>query len=92
MEKKTYFTMEYGELETIIAKAYGLQMFQMCAANDTSYTYDVKKKPLNEGDLERLPKLIAGACAEDWEMDCILQDLVNKDLLEEGEYLIKVSW
>lgn len=97
MKKRTYIEMDDREFDTIVKKAYGLTDYSFGeteeCGNDSQHSFSVsKKEPLGDyrrqtiKDIENT-KYVPLYCNSD-----IFQDLVNKDILEPGEYLIKVSW
>ena len=93
-EIKTIIELDAFDLEKFINKIYEID-FELFAseewANDTSYTFRVRKEPLGKYDIEKLSKVMNGKF-EHCMIRTFLQDLVNKDHISEGEYLIKVSW
>ncbi len=95
MEKVCYTRIDYNELEDIICQFYDLKMFSVVAteewSNDEEHSYDVKKENLNNYQNKNIRELRHGENPM-YCLNSILTDLANNDVLEEGKYLIDVSW
>lgn len=88
-QKVIHRVVDYSDLEDFINEHYKSD-YEIVAANEwnnsSSYSFNVKKEELTDYDKEELA---------DFKYCCIhiiLLDLCNKGLIEEGDYLIKVSW
>lgn len=92
----TYYTLDYNEFEKIIQSVYGISEFSIVAdmelMNDISVTYVVKKEPHDGYDTKKLEKFIATNGNVMYMTRTLLTDLCNKDVIPEGDYLIKISW
>lgn len=95
MKKVSYIELDYGELEDLIKKTYG-HSYEFVAQeelmNDMSKTYSVKKEVLEQWDQEDLDGFITSGRIKNWRTHTILTDLANKGIIEEGDYLINISW
>jgi hypothetical protein len=102
LKKETVITIEYGELEDIVNKAYSITDYEFVAVeecgNDSSHRFDVGEiKPfdpenvLDKYDLEKLEKVKAGKVPT-YSNHIIFRDLVNRGILEPGTYIVEVSW
>ena len=95
MKKKTYIEMDYMEFEELVAKYFGRKDYEFIAdvecGNDSNHIFNIKKEVLNKYDKEHL---------NEWKLTgkgtfmahYILTELANMGVLEEGRYLISVSW
>lgn len=94
MVKKTVFSMEYRELEQLIEKTYG-HMFEYVAdvecGNDCAQTYTLQKEPLGDYELARVTEFKSTGRGQ-WIVYALMQDMVNKEVLEAGDYVVEVSW
>jgi hypothetical protein len=88
-QKITHRVVDYSDLEDFINEHYKSD-YEIVAANewnnDTSYSINVEKEEFTEYEEEKLRDF--NFCT----IRIILLDLCNKGLIEEGDYLIKVSW
>ena len=98
MKKVTRIEMDYSELEALVQKTYGLKKRWSFVAdeecgNDSSHTYSVmEKEELDEFDKEDLAEFIAKDGFKPYMTSRLMQDMVNRDILEPGNYLIEVCW
>lgn len=95
MKRVVYIEMEYGELEKLIKQTYG-KAYEFVAEeelmNDVIKSFIVKKETLNEWDQVALDKFKATGRTGGWRTNVLLTDMCNQGLIEEGNYLIIVSW
>ena len=96
MIKKTFIEMDYGELEDLIKKTYG-HTYEFVAEeelmNDVDKTYSLTAKtPLDEWEAKDMEEFKLTGKTKGWRTNTIMQDMINNDVLEPGEYLIHVSW
>jgi hypothetical protein len=89
-----HFVVDGSDLEELIRETYG-HSYELTAdmecRNDSEYEYMLKKKELNEYQKKDLAKFIqTGEYYFIW--NTLLQDMVNRSILDEGNYLIRVSW
>ena len=97
MKKKTIICTDYSELEQLINHTYK-QDYEIMPMEEVgssqyaaTYTQHVKKGGLSAYDKERLQTLLDGT-PEQFMLNVIMQDMGNKGVLEEGEYIIDVNW
>ena len=92
--KETVFQVDDNVFDQMINKVYGKTDFSFVASekmsNDTAKTFDVSKEPLDECDQDILDEFIKGNCQ--WVAAILFNDLCNKGIIEEGEYIVNVSW
>jgi hypothetical protein len=95
--KKTIFSTDYNDLEALISGVYGhdyeIMPMEEVGSSQSAATYnqDVAKGMLDGYELEELETLKGGK-PNQYILGTILTDLANKGHLEEGEYIIDVSW
>ena len=90
-----YRDIEYDDLENFINKHYKFEhSFEIpCdqeAGNGSNINISVKKEKFRKYDLQELKEF--NGSNKSFMLQTILTDLANKDLIEEGEYLISISW
>lgn len=78
-------------LDDIFKAAYGKSL-DIESGNDMDYSYSITKEPLDEYELETIEECVAAGSFEDYNLPLFLQDLVNKNILPAGHYVIGVSW
>jgi hypothetical protein len=94
LKEKTVFACDSEDIERFICGTYSLSQFEATieSHNDTNHLYDIKKRPLDDHAQGKLREFLERKWCEDYNLRIILTDLCNKDLLPEGEYLVRVSW
>jgi len=93
--KKQVIEMGSKELEELIKKTYGHPYdytAQEGLGNDMEQTYKIEREPLNHWESEDIAVFKDKGQIEDCWTRTLLQDMVNNNVLEPGEYLIQVSW
>lgn len=86
-----YFVFEAFAGDVLGAKNCRIELFGI--DNDRDYTFVVKKKePLDGDDLSKLNQIINYGSCDISSCRLLLQEIVNKDRLPVGEYVICVSW
>ena len=93
-ETVTYTQVDYSELEQFIFEVYGMHIEIVAdqeLSNDTKSTYYIRKEVLYEGDAENLESWLSGNYVP-YMLNTLLTDMCNRELIEEGEYLVQVSW
>lgn len=93
--KKVMFEVDYGDFERFVKETYG-QDYNFVASeecgNDSVHDFNVNdKEALDEYDQEKLDTFKTTG-RYSFLNRTILQDLVNHDLIEPGNYLISVCW
>lgn len=101
VKKKTVIEVEYHNFEQFIIAVYNIPaqkyytwsvVADQEAGNNSVLSFDVsKKEPLDEFDQADIEKF-TGSGQGQYMTQNLLQDLVNQDLIEPGEYLIDISW
>lgn len=94
-EQISYRQLDYNDLENFIAQHYGIKEYSipcvMECGNDTSFTIRAQAGELDQYDNKVLEMVKAGR-EPPFSLSVVLQDLCNKGLVDEGSYLVKVSW
>lgn len=93
-KKKTIFEVDYKDLERLIKEEFGHD-FSIPAdeevGNDTSISKNIQKEELAKYDKDRLTEFLHigryGPC-----LQVLMTDMANRDVIEEGDYVIRVSW
>ena len=89
-----YYNLDCYEFNDLVKKTYGHQydfIADMECGNDTSHTFKMKKEPLFDFDKDDLAEFIKTG-RYSYLYHTIFQDLVNRDILPEGNYIIEVCW
>lgn len=94
IKKIEYYYTPYYVLEEIIKEKFDKNfsvISDLEAGNGLCYDFEVKKKELKEYEQQNLLSWMKGEymC---YMTPTLLQLLVNRDILQEGNYLINVSW
>ena len=94
--KVNYLEVDYGDLERFVHKYYPLNNKWSFVAseecgNDSTHSFPIKKEKMGDYELKALERFKAGH-HQNFITSIILTDLCNKDLIDEGEYLINVCW
>ena len=94
IEKEVVFKLNAITFEAIVCEVYGKTDFSIAEneelMNDVSQEYNIKKFDLSGYDQKKLEDFIEGDSK--YITQVLFQDLVNKDILEEGSYIVNVSW
>lgn len=91
---KTYVQMSHGDFEELVRATYGRTDYKYVieCGNDFDRTYEnIYKKDLDEYQLRGLEKFMTIGKYSFLDYT-LIQDLVNKGLLPEGNILIQVCW
>ena len=90
--KTTHF-FDYGDLEQEIKKVFSLDSFEITESpNDTDYSFDVERNPLDEYQQKNLEKAMAQKWCEHWRIHVFLNELCNRAIIDPGSYVMKVCW
>jgi hypothetical protein len=94
MRTETVTFIHYYEFEKIVKEHYG-QEYEFVAdvecGNDSDHTYKIEKEELSKWNTEDLTEFkLTGKYG--WLARTLFQDLVNKDILQPGAYVVQVSW
>jgi hypothetical protein len=80
-------------LESVVSAAYGVDIELFESPNDTDYKHEIDgKKELDEWDRGRIEQMVKHKGIEAWCLQVVLQDLVNKDVLPAGSYIVTYSY
>lgn len=95
MKTMVYNEMSYHEFEELVEATYGRKyefvVDEECSNHSNHSYHNFKKDSLDEWETEDFQKFLDIGSYQF--LSCILlQDLVNKELIPEGNYLITVSW
>ena len=97
IKPKQFYTLTYSQFEEIVCSYYKRKHNSYSfvesweASNDAHYVFEAKKETLGEWDnntLQEFRKSKDGICSP----YILIIDLVNNDIIPEGDYLIGVSW
>ena len=93
-EEITYKQVEYHELEDLILHVYK-QEYEIVVGeeqrNDSLIRCRVEKEEFDNYSKERVKEFIETG-DESYMLTYLLQDMCNRDIIEEGNYLIDISW
>lgn len=95
--KKVIIEVDHYHLETLIREIYGqdyeIMPYEEVGSSQYAATYniDVKKSKLDEYDLSRIEKLKTGN-PESYSLRAIMTDMCNREIIEDGSYVIGVNW
>lgn len=92
---KIIHEIDYSDFDLLIHNHYGRKDYEFAAdkeaINDSCYSFHIKKEPICSYNLPKLEQFINGGKFS-YITRTLLQDLCNKEIIPEGEYIIKVSW
>lgn len=94
-ETVTLHKLDYSDFEQFVQEVYGRSVEIVPAeewGNDEDHTFKVKKAVMRKWDAERMLSFQENGDYGLGITRVLFQDMVNNDLIEEGEYLIQVSW
>lgn len=97
MDKKVVVSCDYSEIEKIIHNEFGhtYEIMPMEEVGSSQYAavyeQEVSKGALNEFEQKDIEKMYAGTPAQ-YCLSSLTTHLANLGKLEEGSYLIDVSW
>jgi hypothetical protein len=93
-EEVNYRAVDYNDWDKFIAEVYGVPDYSITAdeeyGNDENHEFRARKEPLDTYDANKIVKLKEGRGS--YTTSVLMNDLCNRGLIEEGTYLIKVSW
>ena len=95
IKSEQFYTLNYYEFEEIVCAYYKRDNYSfilsMESDNYVNYVFEAKKEELEDWDVEELQKFLQGT-DEGCSPYILLTDLVNNNIIPEGNYLIEVSW
>lgn len=85
--------VDYGDLEAKILETYGHEYEIPCMeeVGHCSKEYDIDKEPLDEYDIEAVDLLRQGK-PKHYTLRVIMQDMVNNDVIPEGNWVVDINW
>ncbi len=97
MKRITYFEMDYQEFDELIERTYG-HSYEIVAfeekSNDSTITWhNCTKRVLDP--LYEVPEVETFKTTgkiKNWRSCLLLEDMINNDVLPEGNYSIQISW
>lgn len=93
-EKKTYLKISYRDFNSFVESVYG-RPFSVTSSeemkNDSVYSFNGIDGIIEDYDEEDL-KLFLADEKDSYMARLLLNDLVRKNLIEPGDYIISVSW
>jgi len=92
---KTMTTVDYDALDLFFTEVYGHPVEIVPYeewSNYESHDFSIKKEELDEWDADNLKKFTEQGKQFMGITRLLLTDCVNRELLPEGEYLVKVFW
>ena len=96
LKSQTVQIVDYNDLCNFIEEAYGIDKFEYVALeelNNYSYkNYSIRKGEFDDYDLRKLEKFKQNPTSVNYITGILLTDLCNKGWLEEGDYMVHVSW
>jgi hypothetical protein len=94
MTTVTRHEVDWHDFNDLVTETYGHEYefaADVTCGNDSDHAYTVKKEPLDEYHQKRLDEFKATG-KYGYLIGTLLTDLVNRELIPEGNYLISVSW
>ncbi len=93
---ETATVMDYSEYEHLVHETYGNRAYEMAPDeewnNYESHSFEfTKKESLDDYDTKKLNELKAGKSSMGITR-ITMQDMVNRDILPLGKYIIHISW
>lgn len=89
---KKVFYVDGFDLQRLTQKIYGKKIEILESPNDTTHEFSGIDGEIDEYDQETLVKAIKEGFLECYNYHVIFNDLVKKELLEPGDYFMRVSW
>lgn len=98
--KKTIYSVDYGDLSDFINKVYGTSKYDFVASeqsgNDSSHSFAAKKtvgeNTMKKWQDEDIAQLKAKDGNTEFVTSSLFQDMVDRDLIPEGDYVVDVCW
>jgi hypothetical protein len=97
MREEKIITMDYHEFEMLVKKHFGVTNYNFVAtqecSNDTSHRFNIDElEPLNTYDAKSLKEFIDSNGTKSWVNYILFQELINREVLLPGKYLVEVYW
>ena len=91
----THIVVDAFDLEQLIRETYGQPEYDiisdMQCYNDSEYEYVGKKNSINNFDVTNIEEFKRTGKGN-FLFNTLFQDMINTNVLDEGQYLIKISW
>jgi hypothetical protein len=92
-----YWEVDYSDLEALIRSQFQQPSYSIVAAqewaNDSDYTYSVSLHGYDELERAEVARCMAGGPLEHrWKLSMLLQELAARQVIPEGDYLVRVCW
>ena len=95
-DKYEVISVHYKDLEALVEEVWGHEwsfVSDLETFNDTQHEFEVKKNPLDEWDLRKLGIFVdSGQGSSFYLSAALLQELANRNYIDEGTYLINICW
>ncbi len=99
MQTETYTVIDYKEFEELVKMTYGIKEYSFVEVedgrNDSVYRFgpDPKRVPPEEDPYgqQQLQEIASGKVPQ-YTNHLIFQDLVDRGVLQAGDYLVEVCW
>jgi hypothetical protein len=89
-EKQTYIVVDYSDLEKLIRKTYNRPHYDILGeeewGNDSAHSFNIKKTNHSKWGVDSIKNWDSPAL---W---ALMEDMANRDIIEEGNYLVEVCW
>lgn len=96
IETKTTYHVDWSELNRFVCEVYGVTGYNFAASeesgNDTSHEFTAEKRDWNEWDEADLVSFKSSNGTDSFVTGTLLDDLARRDLIPEGDYVVRVSW
>ena len=89
VETKKTFHISDSDFFSITREIYGTGIEILESPNDTTHEVDVNGQDIDSIDLADAIRYSGIEC---WKINCVLNDLCRRGLIDTGEYFIRVSW
>lgn len=90
--KSTHY-VDYFDMQNYLTEKLGKRVEIIESPNDTDYSIDIEKGDIYEYDQDTIDEFIEnGYIYMDYGYHTIFKYLCNQGIIEEGNYVIRVSW
>jgi hypothetical protein len=95
VKKVTHFEVGYSDLEALIKHEYGHNysvIADLEASNDSKEEVQALKGENNDDDQEEIANYRATGSQGDVSIWTLMNDMADRGVIEEGDYLIDICW
>lgn len=78
-------------LDELCEQVYGKKL-DMGSNNDTDYSVNIKREIMADYDTDNLIDIIKSGFFEEYQLHLVMTDLCNNGYIEEGSYVVTMSW